>query len=120
MAISLNDGSATNRVLFSTQTNDTTIILYSIRNNVTTTVKYFSVDYDARNKIAYTFKDNEIKFYVNGEKIHEALFLPIPLNLSKISFDENNGSSRAFQGEVNEIRYYDRVLTEAEAIELTK
>jgi len=118
--ISLNDGSATNRVLFSTQTNDTTIILYSIRNNVTTTVKYFSVDYDARNKIAYTFKDNEIKFYVNGEKIHEALSLPIPLNLSKISFDENNGSSRAFQGEVNEIRYYDRVLTEAEAIELTK
>ena len=118
--ISLNDGSATNRVLFSTQTNDTTIILYSIRNNVTTTVKYFSVDYDARNKIAYTFKDNEIKFYVNGEKIHEALFLPIPLNLSKISFDENNGSSRAFQGEVNEIRYYDRVLTEAEAIKLTK
>jgi len=117
--ISLNDGSATNRVLFSTQTNDTTIILYSIRNNVTTTVKYFSVDYDARNKIAYTFKDNEIKFYVNGEKIHEALFLPIPLNLSKISFDENNGGSRSFQGEVNEIRYYDRALTEAEAIKLT-
>jgi len=118
--ISLNDGSATNRVLFSNQTDDTTIILYSIRNNVTTTVKYFSVDYDARNKIAYTFKDNEIKFYVNGEKIHEALFLPIPLNLSKISFDENNGGSRSFQGEVNEIRYYDRVLTEAEAIKLTK
>jgi hypothetical protein len=71
-------------------------------------------------EIAYTFKDNEIKFYVNGEKIHEALFLPIPLNLSKISFDENNGGSRAFQGEVNEIRCYDRVLTEAEAIKLTK
>jgi hypothetical protein len=51
--ISLNDGSATNRVLFSTQTNDTTIILYSIRNNVTTTVKYFSVDYDARNSLYF-------------------------------------------------------------------
>ena len=117
--ISLNDGSATNRVLFSTQTNNITIILYSIRNNVTTTVKYFSVDYDARNKIAYTLKANEIKFYVNGAKIHEALFFPIPLNLSNISFDENNGGSRVFQGEVNEVRYYDRVLTEAEAIKLT-
>ena len=117
--ISLNDGSATNRVLFSTQTDNITIILYSIRNSVATTVKYFSVDYDARNKIAYTLKANEIKFYVNGAKIHEALFLPIPLNLSNISFDENNGGSRFFQGEVNEVRYYDRVLTEAEAIKLT-
>jgi len=117
--ISLNDGSATNRVLFSTQTDNITIILYSIRNSVATTVKYFSVDYDARNKIAYTLKANEIKFYVNGAKIHEALFFPIPLNLSNISFDENNGGSRVFQGEVNEVRYYDRVLTEAEAIKLT-
>jgi hypothetical protein len=118
--ISFNDNSATNRFLFSTQTNDTTIILYSIRGNSVTTIKYFSVDYDARNKIACTLKDNEIKFYVNGAKVHEALFLPIPLNLSNISFDENNNGSRTFQGEVNGVRYYDRVLTEAEAIKLTK
>jgi len=117
--ISLNDGSASNRVLFTSRFNKTQIVLYSIRNGLVTTVKIFDVDYDARNKIAFTLKSNEIKFYVNGAKIHEALFVPIPLNLSNISFDENNGGSRFFQGEVNEIRYYDRVLTEAEAIQLT-
>ena len=43
----------------------------------------------------------------------------VPTNLDRLNFASQSGTSRHFEGKVYDTRVYDRVLTEAEAIEIT-
>jgi len=77
------------------------------------------VNDNERNKVATTFKENEMKVFFNGSLVHTDTLGVLPTGLSKLNFSMTNNLSRWFEGKVHDTRVYDRVLTEAEAIELT-
>jgi len=77
------------------------------------------VNDNERNKVAITFKENEFKVYHNGVLKDTDLIGVVPTNLDRLNFASQSGTSRHFEGKVYDTRVYDRVLTEAEAIELT-
>ena len=77
------------------------------------------VNDNERNKVATTFKENEMKVFFNGSLVHTDTLGVLPTGLSKLNFSMTNNLSRWFEGKVYDTRVYDRVLTEAEAIELT-
>jgi len=122
-SISISDGSNNNRVVIAKQSNNTQFRMFIARINSGNIIAQLTlnIDFDVQNKLAITFKFGEFKFYVNG--VLSSTQTPnedIPIGLSKFAFNENNLGSQNFFGEINGVRYYDRVLTEAEAIELTK
>ena len=77
------------------------------------------VNDNERNKVAITFKENEFKVYHNGVLKDTDLIGVVPTNLDRLNFASQSDTSRHFEGKVYDTRVYDRVLTEAEAIELT-
>ena len=77
------------------------------------------VNDNERNKVAITFKENEFKVYHNGVLKDTDPSGVVPTNLDRLNFANQSGTSRHFEGKVYDTRVYDRVLTEAEAIELT-
>jgi len=77
------------------------------------------VNDNERNKVATTFKENEMKVFFNGSLVHTDTLGVLPTGLSKLNFSMTNNLSRWFEGKVYDTRVYDRVLTEAEAIQLT-
>ena len=120
--ISISDGSNTDRVVIGKQSNNTQFRMFINRvNSGNVIAQYYPfLDFDVQNKLAITFKFGEFKFYVNG--VLASTQTPnedIPIGLSKFAFNENNLGNTDFYGEINDVRYYDRVLTEAEAIKLT-
>ena len=122
-SISISDGSNNNRVVIAKQSNNTQFRMFIARINSGNIIAQLTlnIDFDVQNKLAITFKFGEFKFYVNG--VLSSTQTPnedIPIGLSKFAFNENNLGSQNFFGEINGVRYYDRVLTEAEAIKLTK
>ena len=72
-----------------------------------------------RNKVAITFKENEFKTYLNGVLKDTDTSGLIPTGFDRLNFANQYGTGRHFEGKVYDTRVYDRVLTEAEAIELT-
>ena len=82
-----------------------------------------SFDVTNFNKMAITYKLNEVKFYVNGQLIgtDTSVNLFAPNTLTEVRSTIAGISSGAFnlQAKIKDLRVYDRVLTEAEAIKLT-
>lgn len=118
--ISISDGSTNNRVLIGKQSSNTQFrLLVAHTNGTIVAEKYTNVDFDVQNKFAISWKLNDFKFYQNGVLIHSDTLGVVPIGLSKFAFNENNLGSQDFFGKINGVRYYDRVLTEAEAIKLT-
>lgn len=77
------------------------------------------VNDNERNKVAITFKENEFKVYLNGVLKDTDTSGVVPTGLDRLNFASQYGTSRHFEGKVYDTRVYDRVLTEAEAIQLT-
>ena len=90
--------------------------------NGTSQQDYFitGVNDNERNKVAITFKQNEFKVYHNGVLKDTDLIGVVPTGFVRLDFASQSGASRHFEGKVYDTRVYDRVLTEAEAIELTQ
>ena len=80
---------------------------------------YDTLTYNQRNKILITFKLNEYKTYINGSLVSTDTIATVPTGMFKLNFSNNNGTILNFEGKVHDTRIYDRVLTEAEAKELT-
>lgn len=89
--------------------------------NGTTQQDYFitGTSDNQRNKVAITFKENEFKTYLNGVLKDTDTIGVVPTGFDRVNFSNPDGTSRNFEGKVYDTRVYDRVLTEAEAIQLT-
>ena len=79
----------------------------------------YGADQDQRNKILFTFKENEFKLYRAGQLITTDTSGVVPTGLSRLDLANQNGGDRFFEGKIHDIRVYDKVLTETEAIDLT-
>ncbi len=77
-----------------------------------------SITYNSRNKLLVTFDDSNFKIYVNGVLEFTDTSFTKPIDLDNLKYTAFN-SILNFEGKIHDTRVYDRVLTEAEAIELT-
>ncbi len=82
-----------------------------------------SFDVTNFNKMAITYKLNEVKFYVNGYLVltdtSVNLFAPNTLTEVRSTIAGISGGAFNLQAKIKDLRVYDRVLTQAEAIQLT-
>ena len=118
-SISLNDDSANNRVemFFYGGTNQVRFVLAGGGSGLSLD-NYETITYNARNKMAVTFNGSTAKVYLNGSLEHTDTSIDAMIGLDRLEFTLFNGTLN-FEGKVHDTRVYDRVLTEAEAIELT-
>jgi hypothetical protein len=113
--INLSDGSASNRLALIFQNYGTQVRVLSSGG----VDSYLNLNFDQRNKIAVTFKENEYKFFINGALVGSDTSATVPSGMDRLNFSNNTNVSNHFEGKVYDTRVYDRVLTEAEAITLT-
>ena len=73
------------------------------------------------NKLAVSYKENDIKFYLNGVKVHtDTSALAFPVNtLNVINFAASNGTSNKFFGKTKCLAVWKEALTDAELTCLT-
>ena len=120
MEIQLSDGTASNRHTIQYQGTGTSVRALTVTGGGTPVFSDFNpLTFDIRNKLAITFKKDEFKFYVNGSLVHTDLLGDVPTGLDKLTFSNPNLTDNFMEGKIHDTRVYDRVLTEAEAIELT-
>lgn len=77
------------------------------------------VNDNERNKVATTFKENEMKVFFNGSLVHTDTLGVLPTDMDRLNFASQSGTSRHFEGKIHDARVYDRVLTQTEAETLT-
>ena len=112
--ISLSNGGSTNRISWQFQSNGTQVKLFSSGS----VSNLQAITFNQRNKMLVTFKLNEYKIYINGALVHTETGT-VPTGFDRVNFAVYAGTNNFFQGEVNDTRVYDKVLTPAEAIILT-
>jgi hypothetical protein len=99
----------TNRIIVGVYDNGTFELSYNIT----------GVTANQRNKVLLTLNGNEAKVYFNGFLKTTSTGVVIPTGLDSLSFTSRTEDGRNFEGKVHDTRFYNRVLTEAEAIQLT-
>ena len=114
--IGLNDGSDSNKLLLLFQSYGTQVRVFSSGG----VSSFLNLTFDQRNKIAVTFKENEYKFFINGALVGSDTSATVPSGIDRLNFSNRTNTANHFEGKVHDTRVYDRVLTEAEAIELTQ
>ena len=117
--ISLSDGSANNRVSYQFQNNNTQVKIRIVSSGSEISQVNESVIFGSRNKLCITFKNNEFKTYINGSLVETITSGNAPTSMDRLNFAVYNGTNNYFQGEVYEIRIYDKILTQTQANELT-
>ena len=122
--IELADISGQNRITLQYDTTNNQIRCdVRVLNSAQAIISTQSFDVTNFNKMAITYKLNEVKFYVNGQLISTdtSVNLFAPNTLTEVRSTIAGISDGAFnlQAKIKDLRVYDRVLTEAEAIKLT-
>ena len=113
--IGLSSGSDTQRIMIQFRSNNTQIRLFSSGG----ASFYANLTFEQRNKIAVTFKLNEYKIYINGAFIGSDTSSTVPIGMDRLNFSNSVGNGSGFEGKVHDTRVYNKILTEAESIQLT-
>ncbi|QDP54287.1 MAG: hypothetical protein Unbinned5434contig1000_34 [Prokaryotic dsDNA virus sp.] len=72
------------------------------------------------NKIAFSYKENDCKVYINGSLVHTDPVATMPSGLNTLAFDDGfSANTGQFEGHCKDLRYYDTALTHQQLIELT-
>jgi hypothetical protein len=120
--ISLNDESGTvnNRVSLELDENLNTIKVFMISNSVFVGgITITNIDQRQNNKIAIKYNISSLDLYVNGFlKDTDNTISSMPIGLSSLYFSEAEGSFD-FEGNIKQIQYFDKALTDAELQALT-
>ena len=83
-------------------------------------VTTFSIDYDRYNKIAYCYKANERKIFLNGKSIYSSTAsYTVPTGMNELSFDSTGAGSQKTQGNVKMVAVFKEALTDLELEKLT-
>ena len=120
--ISISDGTTNNRMCIGFDNASNKIKYFLISSNTIQTSEDVSVSNITQfNKIAFKFKANDFKLYINGSVIASdtsgSTFSANTLNVVK--FAGFSGTSQNFYGNVKDVRVYNTALTDQELIALT-
>ena len=119
-AISINNGSLTDYLFFRYKNNNQfQIIFRSGNNNIVNEIFTLSNNLDF-NKIAFSYKLNEFKTFVNGLQIGSTITSGVVFGtaINSLDFDEFNGSNKFF-GKTKAIAVFKEALTDAQLKALT-
>jgi hypothetical protein len=123
--ITLSNGFASNRIIFffygSSSGSPNKIRFYLERESQVQVDSLYNITYtfNQRNKIAFRYKQNDFKAYINGVEVFSDTIGNTPNNLSRLDFSQENQSSNFIEGKINDTRYYNTALTDAELQALT-
>ena len=121
--ISVSDGTNDNRVRINyTATNEQIQSRVYVGGAIVSSInKSNFTDITDLTKIALSYKQNEIKFYINGELIgtDTSATMPPADTFNVLNFDGSNGSNN-FYGNVKDVRVYNTALTDQELKRLTQ
>jgi hypothetical protein len=122
--INLSDGTANNRILisFGATSNELRFRFVSsgTEQALITTTSYNALNF---NKVAISYKFNEVKVYVNGSIIGTDISVNVPIanTFNKINFkNEFGGGTFPFFGKVKNLQVYPTALSDAQLIALTQ
>jgi hypothetical protein len=116
--ISLNDGTINNAVEIRYTTIDNTI-QFVVRDNGSPTVSP-SINISnvlEFNKVAFSYKNDDCKMYINGVKERIDTNCTMPSELNRLSF--NWGGANPFYGKVREVQVFTEALTDEQLEKLT-
>jgi len=119
--ITLSNGASSNRIII--YITDVGVIKFFVGvGGVTQAAKTVSGQTTTNfNKLAVSYKENDIKFYLNGVKVHtdtSASTFPAD-TLNVLNFAASNGTSSPFFGKANCLAVFKEALTDAELTCLT-
>ena len=123
--ITLSNGFASNRISFlfygSSSGAPNRIRFYLERESQIQVDSLYNITYtfNQRNKIAFRYKQNDFKAYINGIEVFSDTIGNTPIGLSRLDFSQENQSSNFIEGKINDTRYYNTALTDAELQALT-
>ena len=116
---SLSDGSANNRaIIYYNSSNVLTAQVYSTTNILQGTLQLTLVDNLDYSKVAFHYKENDLKLYVNGLLADIDTSATMPTGLSELAFDNGVGSAN-FYGRVKRLSVYDSALNDSQLETLT-
>ena len=76
------------------------------------------IDITTQSKIAFYYKENDCKIYINGLLVIVDESTDVPVTLSELAFD-NGAGSEDFYGRVKKLSVYDQALSTTELESLT-
>jgi len=76
--------------------------------------------YGERQRLAISWNSAETKSYLNGVLVSTQSLTGHPVGLSKVNYAIYTGTVNFFEGCTYGLKVYNEVLTEAEAIQLTR
>ena len=115
---SVSDGTNNNRVLIGLSSSNRFQFVVSDGGSVVVNQLKTVSDITEYNKVAFSYKENDCKIYINGQEVGTDTVATMPSGLDTFNFNQGNGTEQ-FYGKVKDLRYYDTALTDAELTELT-
>ena len=114
--ISLNDGTATNRLMlyFNSLSNTIAVVITSGGS----TINYAVSDETSFNKMAVRYRDNDLTLWVDGQSRGTPITSATIPTFTALKFDSGSGSSPFF-GKVKQLQVYDTALTDEQLEALT-
>jgi len=123
--LTLSSGSADNRItiLFygSTFGSPNRIRFYLTSDGSVQADSSFAVSYtfNQRNKIAFKYKQNDFKAYINGTQVFSDTNGNTPIGLSDFEFSDFNGTGGFIEGKIHQAMVFNEALTDSELQTLT-
>ncbi len=119
--LTLSNGTSSNRVTIIFYGGSAVVRFYVANGGVAQADSVFSISYtfDQRNKIAFRYKQNDFKAYINGTQVFSDTSGNTPTGLSRFDFANSNGTANFIEGEIHQAMVFNEALSDAELATLT-
>ena len=96
-------------------------IRFFVANGTTQVDSSFALPYtfNQRNKIAFRYKQNDFKAYINGTQVFSDTSGTTPTSLSRFDFANFNGTTGFMEAEINQAMVFNKALSDSELQTLT-
>lgn len=117
--ISINNGTAAYVVLESWQSSTALSYIQNVSTQSSISAPRSSIDLAAYTRSGTSYKENEVKYFIQGTKEGEDLLATIPTNLNTINIGASTAGTSPLNGTIRNVNIYGESLTEDQMITLT-
>ena len=119
--LTLSNGTSSNRVAIIFYGASNVIRFYVANSSGAQADSIFTLSYtfDQRNKIAFKYKQNDFKAYINGVQVFSDPSGNTPIGLSRFDFATASAASNFIEGKIHQAMILNEALSDSELIELT-
>jgi hypothetical protein len=119
--LTLSSGFTSNRVAFLFYGSTNKIRFFVASGGATQVDSVFTLSYtfDQRNKIAFKYKQNDFKAYINGVQVFSDTSGNTPIGLSRFDFATSSAASNFIEGKIHQAMIFNEALTDSELQTLT-